>query len=89
VRISRKTEYALRAILDLSLQLPDDVVNVASIAAGQGIPPKLLGLILADLTKSLSETSSLAFSITGMENALPTMHSRRCGSKCLSPSRRC
>ena len=49
MKISHKTEYALLAILDLSLQSPDDVVKGASIAARQGIPKKFLGLVLAEL----------------------------------------
>ena len=49
MKISQKSEYALRAILDLSLHPPQDLVKVSDIAVNQGIPRKFLELILASL----------------------------------------
>jgi Rrf2 family transcriptional regulator, cysteine metabolism repressor len=49
MKISQKSEYALRAIFDLSLHPPADLVKVSDIAARQEIPRKFLELILANL----------------------------------------
>jgi Rrf2 family protein len=49
MNISVKGEYALQAILDLSLQPPDIPVKIADIARRQKIPQKFLELILATL----------------------------------------
>ena len=46
---SVKGEYALQAILDLSLQRPGEPVRIADIARRQKIPQKFLELILASL----------------------------------------
>jgi Rrf2 family protein len=49
VNISVKGEYALLAILDLSVQKPGEPVKIASIAKRQHIPQKFLEMILAGL----------------------------------------
>jgi Rrf2 family transcriptional regulator, cysteine metabolism repressor len=49
MRISQKSEYALSAVLDLSLHSPEDLVKVAGIASRQRIPARFLEIILADL----------------------------------------
>jgi Rrf2 family cysteine metabolism transcriptional repressor len=47
--MSVKGEYALLALLDLSMQRPGEPVKIAAIAKRQGIPQKFLELILAGL----------------------------------------
>lgn len=49
LNISVKGEYALLALLDLSLQRPGEPVKIAAIARRQKIPQKFLELILASL----------------------------------------
>lgn len=49
MRISQQSEYALRAIFELSQKPPGELVKLSSIAARQGIPPKFLESILASL----------------------------------------
>jgi Rrf2 family protein len=49
VKISLRSEYALRAIFDLATQPPGELVKAAEIADRQNITRKLLDLILADL----------------------------------------
>ncbi len=49
LNISVKGEYALQAILDLTLQESASPVKIASIAERQNIPQKFLELILAGL----------------------------------------
>lgn len=49
LNVSVKGEYALLAVLDLSLQTPGTPVKIAAIAQRQGIPQKFLELILAGL----------------------------------------
>jgi Rrf2 family protein len=49
MNVSVKGEYALQAILDLSLQRGPDPVKIADIAKRQKIPQKFLELILASL----------------------------------------
>jgi Rrf2 family protein len=49
MNLSVKAEYALLAILDLSLQAPGEPVRIADIAKRQKIPQKFLELILASL----------------------------------------
>ena len=49
LNISVKGEYALLAVLDLSMQRPGEPVKIASIARRQRIPQKFLELILATL----------------------------------------
>jgi len=49
MKISQKSEYALAAILDLSLVRPGELAKVAEVALRQQIPPKFLELILAEL----------------------------------------
>jgi Rrf2 family cysteine metabolism transcriptional repressor len=51
MNISVKSEYALRAVLDLSLATPGTPVRIADIARRQGIPQKFLETILAELKK--------------------------------------
>jgi Rrf2 family protein len=49
MNISVKSEYALKAILDLAARPPSDCVKIAEIAKRQKIPQKFLELILASL----------------------------------------
>jgi len=49
MNISVKSEYALHAIFDLSMQPPGEPVKIAEIARRQKIPQKFLELILASL----------------------------------------
>ncbi len=49
MNISVKSEYALKAILDLASRPPADSVKIADIAKRQKIPQKFLELILASL----------------------------------------
>jgi Rrf2 family cysteine metabolism transcriptional repressor len=49
VRVSLKAQYALKAILDLTLQTPGVPVKIADVAKRQKIPQKFLELILASL----------------------------------------
>jgi len=49
MKISLRSEYALRAIFDLAAQPPGELVKAAEIADRQIITRKLLELILADL----------------------------------------
>ena len=49
MNISVKSEYALQALFDLSLQPPNEPVKIADIARRQKIPQKFLELILASL----------------------------------------
>lgn len=51
MNVSVKCEYALRAVLDLSLAQPGLPVRIADIAQRQKIPQKFLETILADLKK--------------------------------------
>lgn len=49
MNISVKSEYALHALFDLSLQKPGEPIRIADIAQRQKIPQKFLELILAGL----------------------------------------
>src|SRR6476619_2992112 len=49
MNISVKSEYALLAVFDLSLQPPGEPVKIADVARRQSIPQKFLELILASL----------------------------------------
>jgi Rrf2 family cysteine metabolism transcriptional repressor len=49
MKISQKSEYALKAVFDLSLHLSENLTKVSCIAARQDIPKKFLELILASL----------------------------------------
>ena len=49
MKISRKSEYALRAIFDLSAYGSDGLVKSSCIASRQRIPQKFLGHILGNL----------------------------------------
>lgn len=51
MNVSVKCEYALRAVLDLSLAETEYPVRIADIAQRQKIPQKFLETILADLKK--------------------------------------
>ena len=51
MNVSVKCEYALRAVLDLSLAQPGLPVRIADIAQRQKIPQKFLETILSDLKK--------------------------------------
>jgi len=46
MKVSRKTDYALRIMLDLAQHQDEDVVTVAEIAGRQKIPQKFLGQIM-------------------------------------------
>ena len=52
VRISAKGEYALKAMLDLSLQPPRRIVPIQEIAARQGIPQRYLEQVLQALKRA-------------------------------------
>ena len=51
MRISAKGEYALKAMLDLSLQPPRRIVSIQEIAARQGIPQRYLEQVLQALKR--------------------------------------
>jgi len=51
MNVSVKCEYALRAVLDLSLVTPGQPIRIADVAARQKIPQKFLETILAELKK--------------------------------------
>ena len=51
MNVSVRCEYALRAILDLTLAEPGHPVRIADISNRQNIPQKFLETILADLKK--------------------------------------
>jgi Rrf2 family protein len=53
MKISRKADYALRAMLDLATQVPrGDLARTAEIAHRTGAPPKFLEAILAELRRA-------------------------------------
>jgi Rrf2 family protein len=52
MRISAKGEYALKAMLDLSLQPPRRIVPIQEIAARQGIPQRYLEQVLQGLKRA-------------------------------------
>src|ERR1700692_3801408 len=52
MKISGKSEYALRAMFDLALRKPGEPVRIADIAGRQKIPQKFLELILANLKQA-------------------------------------
>ncbi len=49
IRISKKCNYALRAVFELARRRTDAPVTVAQIAGAQGIPPRFLEGILNEL----------------------------------------
>ncbi|HYG75640.1 MAG TPA: Rrf2 family transcriptional regulator [Planctomycetota bacterium] len=51
MKVSQKTDYALRAMLELSLR-PEQTVRTAEIARNQQIPEKFLELILVELRRA-------------------------------------
>lgn len=51
MNVSVKCEYALRAILDLSLAVPGQPIRIADVARRQRIPQKFLETILAELKR--------------------------------------
>jgi len=51
MNVSVKCEYALRAVLDLSLAAPAQPIRIADIAARQRVPQKFLETILAELKR--------------------------------------
>lgn len=51
MNFSTKCEYAIRAVLDLTLQASDQPVRIADIASRQQIPQKFLETILAELKR--------------------------------------
>jgi Rrf2 family protein len=50
--LSHKAKYALRALMVFARQSDDRLLQVADIAADEGIPRKFLEAILGELTKS-------------------------------------
>jgi Rrf2 family protein len=52
MNVSVKCEYALRAVLELTLRAGEEPTRIADIAARQHIPQKFLETILAELKKS-------------------------------------
>lgn len=51
MNVSVKCEYALRAVLDLSLAPPGQPIRIADVANRQKVPQKFLETILAELKK--------------------------------------
>ena len=49
IRISRKCEYALKAVFELALRSNENPVKIHHIAAAQNIPPRFLEVILNEL----------------------------------------
>jgi len=49
IRISRKCEYALRAVFELAIRDDEHPVKIHQIAAAQNIPPRFLEVILNEL----------------------------------------
>ena len=49
MRISKKCQYALRAVFELALRDTDQPVKIYDIAAAQNIPPRFLEVILNQL----------------------------------------
>jgi Rrf2 family cysteine metabolism transcriptional repressor len=49
VRLSQKTYYALRSVLELAKHPGSDPVSIAAIAASQQIPPQFLQVIMREL----------------------------------------
>jgi Rrf2 family protein len=56
VRVSARADYAIRAVLELAAA-GDVPVRAEAIARSQGIPPKYLGNLLADLRRARVITS--------------------------------
>lgn len=52
LQVSRKVDYALRAVIYLSLQPPDRPVSVKEIATRRRIPQKFLEKIIQDLIRA-------------------------------------
>jgi len=48
-RLSQKCRYALRALFELTLRGTNEPVKIQNIASAQGIPPRFLEIILAEL----------------------------------------
>lgn len=51
MQVSRKVDYAMRAVIYLSTQDPEKSCSVAEIAERQGVPPKFLAKIIQDLIR--------------------------------------
>jgi len=49
IRISRKCEYALKAVFELAVRDNDHPVKIHHVAAAQNIPPRFLEVILNEL----------------------------------------
>lgn len=49
MKISRKTEYAIKTVIDLGLHQKEGLIKASDIAKRQGIPAKFLTHILLDL----------------------------------------
>ncbi len=52
MRLSRKSDYALRAVRYLSNLPPDKLGSINAIAEGESVPREFLAKILKDLTRS-------------------------------------
>ena len=49
MRISKKCQYALKAVFELALREPSQPVKIGEIASAQNIPPRFLEIILNEL----------------------------------------
>jgi Rrf2 family protein len=52
VRVSARTDYAIRALLELAAAAPDGQLRAEAIARAQGIPSKYLENLLAELRRA-------------------------------------
>ncbi len=52
LRFSQRCEYAIQALLELALRAGDRPVTIGDIAEAQGLPPKFLAAILAQLRQA-------------------------------------
>ena len=52
MRISAKSEYAIKAVLDLAMQPPRELIPIQDIAARQAIPQRYLEQVLLALKRS-------------------------------------
>lgn len=52
MRLSKKCQYALRAVFELALRAPGEPVKIHQIAGAQNIPPRFLEVILNQLRQA-------------------------------------
>ena len=69
MRLSAKSEYAVKALLDLALHAAGDLQPIQDIAARQGIPQRYLEQVLLGLKQCL-EYSEIEKRILELEAAL-------------------